>query len=403
MTTMIWPLRRAMQVARERSAVACGDVELTYARDVGPLRRLGGGLRALGLGPGDRVAVVGAELPPLPRALPGRARRGAWCSSRSTSATPPPSSRYALEDSGASVLFAGRRRRRPAARASSTSSTSADGYEALLAGAAPRRVPRRRSASDDARRALLHGRHDGRGQGRDAHPPQPRRQRDALPGCAGRSTPDTRWLIVAAAVPRGRLDRRAGDGLERRPPRRAARVRPRRGARPDRARAGHRDARRADDAGGDRATSSSPARATSRRCALISHGGAPGRHRDAAPRPRRRSPARELLHIYGATETAPIATSLPARGARARRAAGALVRPAGGRRRGRDRRRSTAGRRPAGRGRRGGVRGDNVMAGYWNKPRADRRGARRRLVPHRRPRLHGRPRASSSSSTAPRT
>ena len=30
MTTMIGPLRRAVQVAPERSAVRCGEVELTY-------------------------------------------------------------------------------------------------------------------------------------------------------------------------------------------------------------------------------------------------------------------------------------------------------------------------------------------------------------------------------------
>ena len=31
------------------------------------------------------------------------------------------------------------------------------------------------------------------------------------------------------------------------------------------------------------------------------------------------------------------------------------------------------------------VRGANVMLGYWNRPGGDRRGARRRLVPHGRP------------------
>ena len=81
MTTMIGPLRRAVQVAPERSAVRCGEVELTYAEMWERTRRLAGGLRELGLTPGDRVAVVGRQLPPLRRALPGRSRRRGlrWC------------------------------------------------------------------------------------------------------------------------------------------------------------------------------------------------------------------------------------------------------------------------------------------------------------------------------------
>ena len=73
----------------------------------------------------------------------------------------------------------------------------------------------------------------------------------------------------------------------------------------------------------------------------ISHGGAP-----VATETLRRAhaafPGATLLHVYGATETAPIATLLPARGDGPRRARGALVRPAGGRRRGRGPRRATA-------------------------------------------------------------
>jgi acyl-CoA synthetase (AMP-forming)/AMP-acid ligase II len=59
MTTMIGPLSRAMQVAAERPAVACGELRLTYAETWDRCRRLAGALRGLGLVRGDRVAVVG--------------------------------------------------------------------------------------------------------------------------------------------------------------------------------------------------------------------------------------------------------------------------------------------------------------------------------------------------------
>jgi hypothetical protein len=59
MATMIWPLRRATQVAAERVAVRCGPVRLTYGETWDRGRRLVGGLRRLGMGAGDRVAVVG--------------------------------------------------------------------------------------------------------------------------------------------------------------------------------------------------------------------------------------------------------------------------------------------------------------------------------------------------------
>ena len=59
MTTMIGPLRRAALVARDRTAVSCGEVELTYGETWERVRRLIGGLRGLGLKEGDRVAIVG--------------------------------------------------------------------------------------------------------------------------------------------------------------------------------------------------------------------------------------------------------------------------------------------------------------------------------------------------------
>ena len=58
MTTMTGPLRRAVQVAPERSAVRCGEVDLTYGELWDRTCRLAGGLQELGMRPGDRVAVV---------------------------------------------------------------------------------------------------------------------------------------------------------------------------------------------------------------------------------------------------------------------------------------------------------------------------------------------------------
>ena len=59
MTTMIDPLRRALRTAPDAVAARCGDVEITYAQTWDRARRLVGALRGLGLGDGDRVAVVG--------------------------------------------------------------------------------------------------------------------------------------------------------------------------------------------------------------------------------------------------------------------------------------------------------------------------------------------------------
>ena len=100
----------------------------------------------------------------------------------------------------------------------------------------------------------------------------------------------------------------------------------------------------------------------------IGHGGSP-----IATETLRRAhaafPGAELMHIYGATETAPIATRAPARGA-------VLDAPAGraraGSPRSASRSRSRDARRRArprtARSARCVIRGDNVMAGYWNKP-----------------------------------
>jgi long-chain acyl-CoA synthetase len=107
MTTMLGPLSRAVQIAADRPAVACGTENLTYAEVWDRCRRLVGGLRALGVDAGDRVAVVGPNCHrylELYQAVPGAGMVLVPLNQRHTDAE----LRYALEDSGAKVLFAGR-------------------------------------------------------------------------------------------------------------------------------------------------------------------------------------------------------------------------------------------------------------------------------------------------------
>lgn len=56
--TFASPLRRAQLTAAHREAVVCGETRLTYAETAARCARLAGALDALGLRPGDRVAVV---------------------------------------------------------------------------------------------------------------------------------------------------------------------------------------------------------------------------------------------------------------------------------------------------------------------------------------------------------
>jgi long-chain acyl-CoA synthetase len=107
MTTMLGPLRRARRIAGGAVAVTCGDVELTYDETWERCRRLIGGLRELGVTAGDRVAVVGPNCHrylELYQAVPGAGMVLVPLNQRHTEAE----LRYAIEDAGVSVLFAGR-------------------------------------------------------------------------------------------------------------------------------------------------------------------------------------------------------------------------------------------------------------------------------------------------------
>jgi long-chain acyl-CoA synthetase len=139
MATMISPLRRATQVAADRTAVVCGSARLSYAEMDERCRRLVGGLRGLGVAAGDRVAIVSPNCHrylEVYQAVPGAGMVLVPLNHRHTDAE----LRYALEDSGTKVLFAGR----PVADVPPCVEhvvEIGEPYEALLAGASPAGFP----------------------------------------------------------------------------------------------------------------------------------------------------------------------------------------------------------------------------------------------------------------------
>ena len=136
---MIWPLRRAMQVAPGRPAVSFEGTELTYAQTWERCRRLAGGLRALGLDRGDRVAVVAQNSHrylELYQAVPSAGLVLVPLNHRHADRE----LRYALEDSGAKVLFTAREIAGLPACVEHVVD-AADGHEDLVAGAEPADFP----------------------------------------------------------------------------------------------------------------------------------------------------------------------------------------------------------------------------------------------------------------------
>src|SRR3954466_14537977 len=130
---MISPLRRARQVGAGRVAATCGQGSLTYAEMWDRCRRLAGALRGIGGERGDRVAVVSPnchrylELYP---AVPCAGMVIVPLNQRHADAQV----RYALQDSGAKGLFAGR----PVGDLPDCVTTVVDldeAYEAFIAGA----------------------------------------------------------------------------------------------------------------------------------------------------------------------------------------------------------------------------------------------------------------------------
>src|ERR1700748_3326573 len=135
MTTMIAPLARAVAVGPERCAVRCGELELSYGQMWEWAGRLVGALHGLGVGAGDRVAVVGPNCHrylELYQAIPGAGMVLVPLNQRHTAAE----LGYALEDSGAKVLFAAAGVDYPEGLVEHAFDLG-DGYEELIADAAP--------------------------------------------------------------------------------------------------------------------------------------------------------------------------------------------------------------------------------------------------------------------------
>ncbi|MGZ4191179.1 MAG: class I adenylate-forming enzyme family protein [Solirubrobacteraceae bacterium] len=139
MTTMIGPLRRAVQVAPDAIAARCGEIEVTYSQTWERARRLAGALQGLGVSDGDRVAVVGRNCHrylELYQAIPGAGMVLVPLNQRHTAAE----LGYALRDSGAKVLFVAGGVECPRDAAEHVIDLD-DRYEALLAAAQPADFP----------------------------------------------------------------------------------------------------------------------------------------------------------------------------------------------------------------------------------------------------------------------
>jgi long-chain acyl-CoA synthetase len=107
MHTFADPLRRAFLTARDDPAVVCGSLRLTYGETWSRCRRLAGGLRSLGLSSGDRVALLGANCHrylEIYQAVPADGLVVVPLNTRHAERE----LRYALEDSGARILLTDR-------------------------------------------------------------------------------------------------------------------------------------------------------------------------------------------------------------------------------------------------------------------------------------------------------
>src|SRR4051812_2132102 len=361
MATMISPLRRATQVAADRTAVVCGGARLSYAEMAERCERLAGALRGLGVGAGDRVAIVSPNCHrylEVYQAVPGAGMVLVPLNHRHTDAE----LRYALEDSGTWVLFAGR----PVADVPPCVEhvvEIGDPYEALLAAAAPAVFPDGVVETDLA--GLFYtGGTIGTAKGVMLTHRNLVANATHMQMCWPFS-PETVWLVAAPLFHlagsiavlstvwnAGRhvilpaFDPAAALDLVERERVTATLVVPSMlAAMNEEQRARPRDV-------------------SSLR--LLSFGGAPSAT-ETLRRAHEVFPGASLLHLYGATETAPIATSLPAverflDGPQARScgqpAVGVDV----------DIRRDDGSSCSAGEVGEVAVRGPNVMSAYWNKP-----------------------------------
>lgn len=136
MLTFADPLRRALQIAADRTAVIDGDRSFTYTEFNNRCERLAGGLYGLGLKAGDRVAILAGNSHAYIETYVGVPAAGLVVVPLNTRHAEP-ELQYALEDSATSVLITDRE---PGVLASAVGRVICVGpeYEALLAGATAR-------------------------------------------------------------------------------------------------------------------------------------------------------------------------------------------------------------------------------------------------------------------------
>jgi long-chain acyl-CoA synthetase len=129
------PLKRALRVARDSTAVIDGERRFSYAEFDERCRRLAGALTALGVGRGERVAILAANGAPYLETYVGVPASGRVVVPLNTRHAQP-ELEYALRDSGASVLITDRDPG-PLANAVKHTISLPDDYESALAGAEP--------------------------------------------------------------------------------------------------------------------------------------------------------------------------------------------------------------------------------------------------------------------------
>jgi long-chain acyl-CoA synthetase len=361
MHTFADPLRRAVTVAPNSLAVVCGDTRLTYAQTFARCSRLAGALHRMGLVRGDRVAIVATnshQYLEVYYAVPAAGFVLVPLNSRWSSAE----LRYALEDSQTKVLITDR-----------DASDLADivphivqlpgGYEDLVADAPEHALG---VGFDENHLAGLF--YTGGTTGASKGVMLTHRNLIANAQnmqAVGRLTADDTWLVVAplfhaagtvaalatvwvagrhvvlgAFDPAGALDliEREAVTTTLAVPTMLAAIADEQLARP-------------------RDVSS---------MRMLSHGGSPCAT-EVVRRTARAFPGAELIHLYGATETAPIATALPHEELHLD---SDLIRSCGQPSVGVEVKVIDADDRDAPAGTVGEivVRGPNVMQGYWNKP-----------------------------------
>ena len=219
---------RAGRAHGERPAVALGaDVLLSYGQLVRRGAIIAAGCARVRSGPGDRVALVMKNVPEYVELLLGGWHAGLTMVPANAKLHPR-ELEYILDHSGARVAFvtadlieASGRSRRASRRWSASSRSASAEYRAPA---------HRRSGADDRghagrrRLAVLHERHHGPAQGRDAKPSQPagddaRLLRGRRPDRAGRCDPARRAAVARLGLlcpPARRSGRLPGDPGKRR-------------------------------------------------------------------------------------------------------------------------------------------------------------------------------------------